>query len=193
MADARRLDAASIVGLLADDDRRRVFAAIELGARGIEAVADVTGLPSAKVAKAAGRLAEVGLVVQSSGALVVADGVFRDAAREALAKPQSDEHEDVPEIARKVMSAFVRDGRLQSIPTSQAKRMVILDWLAQDFEPGERYTEQMVNLVIDKRHADTAALRRYLVDHEFLTREAGVYWRSGGSTVEPTGSAPGGT
>ncbi len=32
-------------------------------------------------------------------------------------------------------------------------------------------------------HPDVAALRRYLVDEGLLTREAGVYWRSGG-TVE---------
>ena len=30
---------------------------------------------------------------------------------------------------------------------------------------------------------DYAALRRYLVDEGFLTREGGIYWRSGG-TVE---------
>ena len=32
-------------------------------------------------------------------------------------------------------------------------------------------------------HDDYAALRRYLVDEQFLTREANVYWRSGG-TIE---------
>jgi len=60
--------------------------------------------------------------------------------------------------------------------------LVLLDWLAQDFEPGVRYTEAMVNLIIGQRHPDTAALRRYLVDDGFMSREAGVYWRSGGST-----------
>ena len=45
-----------------------------------------------------------------------------------------------------------------------------------------RYTEAMVNLIIGQRHPDTAALRRYLVDDGFMSREAGVYWRSGGST-----------
>ena len=53
---------------------------------------------------------------------------------------------------------------------------------SQDFEPGVRYTEAMVNLIIGQRHPDTAALRRYLVDDGFMSREAGVYWRSGGST-----------
>lgn len=76
----------------------------------------------------------------------------------------------------------MRDGRIVTIPSKHAKRQLLLDWLAQDFEPGRRYTEQMVNLVIGQRHPDTAALRRYLVDDGFMSREAGVYWRSGGST-----------
>ena len=81
------------------------------------------------------------------------------------------------------LDVFVVDGRLTSIPSAHTKRLVILDWLAQLFEPGRRYTEAMVNLTLGQRHADTAALRRYLVDEGFLSREAGEYWRSGGSTA----------
>jgi hypothetical protein len=81
-----------------------------------------------------------------------------------------------------VLSVFVVDGRLTSIPTARAKRMIVLDWLAQEFEPGRRYSEAMVNLILGKRHPDTAALRRYLVDEDLLSREAGQYWRSGGTT-----------
>ena len=82
------------------------------------------------------------------------------------------------------MRAFVVDGRLKSIPVAHSKRLVILDWLAQLFEPGRHYTEKMVNLIIGQHHPDTAALRRYMVDDGFLDREASVYWRSGG-TVDP--------
>ena len=55
--------------------------------------------------------------------------------------------------------------------------------LAQEFEPGRRYSEPMVNLMLGKWHEDTAALRRYLVDEGFLDREAGEYWRSGGTVT----------
>ena len=82
-----------------------------------------------------------------------------------------------------VVRAFIRDGRLQSIPAARGKRQVVLDVIAQDFEPGRRYTEKQVNLILGKRFADTAALRRYLVDDGFLEREggAGSYWRAGGT------------
>ena len=43
------------------------------------------------------------------------------------------------------------------------------------------YPEAEVNEVLIGFHDDYPALRRYLVDEQFLTRETNVYWRSGGS------------
>jgi hypothetical protein len=97
---ARPLDAGAIVGLLADDDRRLVLAAVELGHGTVEAIAEATSLPSARAAKAAGRLAEAGVIVQVSGALRVDGDAFRAAARAALARPRSDELEDAPDEVR---------------------------------------------------------------------------------------------
>ena len=73
------------------------------------------------------------------------------------------------------------DGRLHTIPTRHAKLLVVLDHLAQSFEPGHSYSEREVNAVLVAFHPDYAALRRHLVDNQFLTREDGVYWRSGGT------------
>jgi hypothetical protein len=79
---------------------------------------------------------------------------------------------------------FDAQGRLVTVPAKRGKRLVVLDHLAQRFEPGERYSETEVNNRLREAHDDVAALRRYLVDEGFLSREAGVYWRTGGS-VEP--------
>jgi hypothetical protein len=73
------------------------------------------------------------------------------------------------------------DGRLHTIPTKRAKRLVVLDFLAQRFEPGVRYPEARVNETLTEFHPDYAALRRYLVEDGFLDRADNVYWRSGGS------------
>ncbi|WP_036509006.1 DUF2087 domain-containing protein [Nocardioides sp. URHA0020] len=82
---------------------------------------------------------------------------------------------------QRVLSHFLdADGRLHTIPSRHAKLLVVLDHLAQSFEPGQRYEEVEVNLVLRGFHDDHAALRRYLVENDFLTREAGIYWRSGG-------------
>jgi hypothetical protein len=53
--------------------------------------------------------------------------------------------------------------------------------VAQEFEPGRYYTEADVDAVLKSISDDHAALRRYLVDHELLSRTpGGVYWRTGG-------------
>ena len=52
--------------------------------------------------------------------------------------------------------------------------------IALEFEPGRRYDEQEVNVIVGAFLNDHAALRRYLVDEGFLDRDHGVYWRSGG-------------
>jgi hypothetical protein len=82
-----------------------------------------------------------------------------------------------------VLGRFVQDGRLVLMPTKRSKRLVVLDHIAQSFEPGETYPEYLVNRILHRFHDDYAALRRYLVDEQFLTRDGNVYWRSGG-TVE---------
>ena len=75
----------------------------------------------------------------------------------------------------------MRDGRITSIPAQHGKRLVLLDMLSQQFEPGRRYTEAQVNTILQRWHDDHAALRRYLVDDGFLDRDAGEYWRTGGT------------
>lgn len=173
------------MGALADGDRRSVFAAVQLGAGTTAAVVVATGLTEVQVAKAMGKLVDVGVVVHGPDGLQVDAALFQQAARAALARQGPSPHEGLPAEVGKVMNAFVADGRLTSIPASHTKRLVVLDWLAQLFEPGQRYSEAMVNLILGQRHPDTAALRRYLVDEGFLDRSDGQYWRSGGSIAAP--------
>jgi hypothetical protein len=92
------------------------------------------------------------------------------------------EHRTVGGMAdQDVVDRFVQDGRLVIMPTKRSKRLLVLDHVAQSFEPGRTYPESEVNEVLRRFHDDYAALRRYLVDELFLTREGGVYWRSGGT------------
>jgi hypothetical protein len=183
----RSLDAATLVGLLADLDRLRFVAALALGATDIAAVRAAAGLDGRAVAVARHRLEEAGLViVDADGTLVLVEAAFRRAARQAAARrPVGDVHEGVAEADARVLRTFVREGRITSIPMARAKRLVVLDWLAQRFEPGRRYSEQMVNAIIGQLHADTAAWRRHLVDEGFMDRDHGEYWRTGGTVPPP--------
>lgn len=84
----------------------------------------------------------------------------------------------------KVLRAFLdADGRLVAMPAKHRKRLVVLDHIARVFVPGERYPEGEVNILLRAFDDDVAMLRRYLVDEGFLTRERGVYWRTGGTVL----------
>ncbi len=174
------VDAATIVGLLADPARLKVVAALALGAKSLEDVARLSGLGLKDVALAARRLSRAGLVHREGHVLALHADRFGAAARAAAEAAPAPEplSEDPAEDA--VLSAFVRDGRLVSIPAQLSKRIVVLRHLVRVFEPGVRYPEREVNALLAVWHPDVAALRRYLVDEGLLTREAGIYWRSGG-------------
>ena len=92
----------------------------------------------------------------------------------------------------KVVRAFIRDDRLISIPAKPSKRALLLPEILDRCFPDDRpYTEAEVNARLAQLHPDVAALRRYLVDAGWMTREAGIYRRSSPST-EPGGAAPSG-
>ena len=90
----------------------------------------------------------------------------------------------MPEVAATIRS-FVSGHSLVSIPARRSKRRIVLDLLAQDFEPGVHYTEGEVNRRLRAWHPDVAALRRYLVDEGLMDRAGGCgdYWRAGGTFV----------
>jgi hypothetical protein len=180
-------EARELVGLLADDDRRRVVAALVLGAPTLDAIRADTGLAARAAARALQRLVDAGLVLRADdGTLHLIGEAFALAARaEGERAPRSTEHADEPENVARVLRAFVHDGKLTSIPAVHAKRLVVLDWLGQRFEPGRHYSEAAVNRILASVHPDTAALRRYLVDEGILARDRGEYWRAGG-TFDPT-------
>jgi hypothetical protein len=81
---------------------------------------------------------------------------------------------------QEVLANFVdAKQRLIDIPAQHRKRLVVLRWLVEDFQPGRRYREAEVNRIIGRRHPDFATIRRLLVDEELMQRARGVYWRTG--------------
>lgn len=77
----------------------------------------------------------------------------------------------------KVLSNFIEGGRLKEIPASRKKRLVILKWLAGQFDMEVKYPERQVNELIKRYHPDCATLRRELIGSQLMHRENGVYWR----------------
>jgi hypothetical protein len=184
--DPRRLTA-----LLADPARLRVYAALVLatadGGTQPAELAEASGVPVRDVLRALTRFEEARLAArltpEEGGGWRATPEPLR-AATEANAR-QREEALPGPGVqdpaVASVLRGFFTRGRLTHVPLAHAKRMVVLDYLAQSFEPGVRYPESEVNEILGKFHDDYAALRRYLVDADFLGRSENFYWRTGGS------------
>ncbi|HET6893887.1 MAG TPA: DUF2087 domain-containing protein [Candidatus Baltobacteraceae bacterium] len=76
-----------------------------------------------------------------------------------------------------ILSGYVDGQRLKCVPAKRSKKLIVLRWLVQRFEPGVRYTEREVNDLIAQSHPDFATLRRELFDAYLIERADGVYWR----------------
>lgn len=165
----------TLIGLLADEERLRVFAAVALGARTVEAAADAAGIDVATVQSVLPRLVSAGLVEQDDGLRVALDGL-RAAARTRPVRERG--MPDATSDQQRVLWNFVEGGRLVRLPARRDRRRVVLDYVAGRFATDRGYAEAEVNEVLGELHDDHVALRRYLVDEGFLERAGGVYRRA---------------
>lgn len=177
------LGSSHLIRALAQPDRRRAFAALVLANGPVTAsdLSSATGLPLRAIVDAVDRLVSAGLVVQEGESFAEVTGLFEAAARAEVEPTPPSVHSDKPADVQQVLDVALRDERLVQWPAKRAKRLVVLDHLAQLFEIGVRYTEPEVNDLLRPFNDDVATSRRYLVDEEFLDRGEGRYWRCGGS------------
>ncbi|WP_229401577.1 DUF2087 domain-containing protein [Micromonospora okii] len=169
-----------LAGALADERRRVVFAAIVLGARDVPAVVSRTGLPARDIATAVRRLTDSGVLADDGCGLRVDGERLRELARAGAAAPTA----PATDARETILRTFLRDGALTRLPAQRGRRRVLLEHItARTFEPGRRYPERAVDDALrpwcEGGEADHVTLRRYLVDDLLLTRESGVYWRTG--------------
>ncbi len=179
------VDAVSLLGHLAEPDRLRVFSAVVLD--GPAASADVaarSGVAEADALRVLARLESAGLVDRTAGLWSARTDVLRQAMAQAAPTRDVVDHGAADATQAAVLRTFMPSGRLEQIPAARGKRLVVLDHVCRVFEPGVRYPEREVSALLRAFHPDYAALRRYLVDEGFLSRDGGTYWRTGG-TVDP--------
>lgn len=171
--------------------------------------AETAGVGAADAAKALANLTGIGLARQVGGAAAPAGpdwahnadgadgavgaepryaafpGVLRESLSELGRRREQRAAEqfatDDPASLSVLLACFEEDGRLGYLPEKFEKRRIVLEEIAQRFEPGTRYAEAEVNMVLRELYPDFAALRRYLVDSVLLTRAEGHYWRTGGT------------
>lgn len=166
---------------LADVERLKITGLLALEPRTAAQIAELLQLKLQKAVNHLAMLVHFGLVKQDGSTYSLDADAVQAMARQALAGSRpSVKLDDLegPEYDRKVLSSYLNpDGSLKALPTQDKKLMVILRYVLPVFQAGERYPEKTVNQMLSRYYADTASLRRYLVDTGLVARENGVYWR----------------
>jgi hypothetical protein len=78
----------------------------------------------------------------------------------------------------RILRSFIEDGRIRKLPEAHAKREVVLKWVLDQIED-KRYKEREISAILKRYFDDYATLRRELINHRLMKREAGVYWKAG--------------
>jgi hypothetical protein len=172
----------TFVKAMASAERLRVIGALVRGRATQAEIAEQLHVPVRDVFQHLSFLAHVGAVRE-------ADGVYDldEKAIEALARGQFEgkrpayeakgaKQEDVRKVLKNFLNA---DGSLKQIPPMGNKLLIVLNFIVDAFAFDTNYTEKEVNTILRRFHVDTAALRRYLVDHKLMARESDgtKYWR----------------
>lgn len=174
---------------LADESRLKIVGVVAQRAASVGELAELLELKEPTVSHHLRKLRDVGLVsVQQDGTTRryrLETSLLEDMSRNLLSSEAIEQSApvDIADYDRKVLAAFVEGETLKAIPAQRKKRDVILRWLLERFEPGERIPETEVNERIQRSHWDSAWLRREMVDAGMLERDRGVYWRPDPSTA----------
>lgn len=178
------LEPRDYLSVTVDPLRLAVLGHAAVGPLDVAALANDLGIPERKLQEIVGKLVGAGLLRRDLT-------LDRDALRAVAQSLPKDAPIDPDLIAQgwnedeaRTLSKFFTGSRLKQIPSQHAKRLVVLERLAQEFEPGRRYQEKEVDFTLQLFYADYATLRRYLIDEQLMTRADGVYWRSGGRFPE---------
>jgi hypothetical protein len=172
-----------LLRVLADPERLAVAGALARGPKAARDISEAAALPLQRVHRHLARLTAAGLAKPEGDRRTyrLDPEVLRRAAKEigpsreaGIALGAVDEEEEA------VLRQYFRGGRLLEIPARRSKRLIVLTRLALEFEAGVRHSEREVNRALNRYHPDYASLRRYLVDEGLLSREKGIYWRTGG-------------
>jgi len=172
----------TFVKAMASAERLRVIGALVRGRATQAEIAGQLHVPVRDVFQHLSYLAHVGVVREEDGVYELDEKAVENLARGQFEgkRPVYEAKEEKQEDVRKVLKNFLNaDGTLKQIPPMGNKLLIILNFIVDAFAFNTNYTEKEVNTILRRFHVDTAALRRYLVDHQLMARESDGtrYWR----------------
>ena len=170
------------VKAMASAERLRVIGALVRGHATQAEIAEQLHLPVKDVFNHLAFLVHVGVVSEADGVYDLDDKAIETLARGQFEgkRPEFETKSEKQDDVRKVLKNYLNaDGTLKQIPPKGSKLLIILNFIVDAFAYDTNYTEKEVSTILRRFHVDTAALRRYLVDHGLMARESDGtrYWR----------------
>jgi len=177
--------------VLADESRLKIVGILANQECSVEELAALMQLKEPTVSHHLAKLKEVNLVTMrpdGNSRLYQLDSEALEKISKEIFTPQKIasliEHIDTEAWESKVLNHYLESDpnsleevqRLKEIPVSRKKRLVVLKWLANKFDPGVKYSEQMVNDILSRYHPDYVTLQRELINYKFIQRDGEIYW-----------------
>lgn len=85
------------------------------------------------------------------------------------------QEERVERYRGKVLKAFVKNGRVERLPSQYKKRLIIVREILKQFDSHRVYTESEVDTIIEETCPDYCAIRRIFVDEGIMERKGNIY------------------
>ncbi|MEZ4859974.1 MAG: metalloregulator ArsR/SmtB family transcription factor [Caldilineaceae bacterium] len=190
------IDLMTFLKAVADPTRLNILGLVAQGPRSVDELAAILNLSAPTISHHLARLNKVGLVVaraeQYYNFYTLEAETFQryvtQLTPEQLAqRVQRDELVEATAYQDQILARWVKDERLQGLPTQVQQRRVVLAWLAEKFALDRRYAPQQVDDLLAywanwpaTDQLDSTTLRRALVDASLLarTRDGRWYWRA---------------
>ncbi|GAB6989027.1 hypothetical protein JCM16418A_10770 [Paenibacillus pini] len=171
---------------LADPTRMRILLLLSEGEMNGQALAEKLNLSQPTVTHHAAKLREAALITERRDKNVVyfAQNPYfikqhAEASLQFITKMGEDvmTAEPVNETLKTsvLRNFFAKDGRLRQIPAQYKKKLIALQHMVEELEPGRQYTERDLNEFIKQYHEDFATIRREFIMHHFMYRENDIY------------------
>lgn len=178
-------EAIGLFKCLADKSRLQILKSLAVEDMYVERLAQRLGLTAATVSFHLKKLAQAGAVSSYKSQYYTMYALNRDLFDTTILDIVQEESEEADLQAQRdeayrqhVLDSFFQDGRLKTIPAQRKKKRIVLQALAQQFEPQRIYPESEVNAILARYHDDVCTLRRDLVGEGLLVRDAQGYWRT---------------
>ena len=169
---------------LADRSRLQILKSLAQEDMYVERLAERLGLTPPTISFHLKKLADAGAVksykTQYYTMYALEKSVFMTSILELIQEKSDDaelqKHRDEA-YRKKVLDTFFEYGKLKSTPTQKKKERIVLEELANAFEPDRKYTEREVNIILADYHDDFCTLRRDMIGEKLLARDHQIYWR----------------